>query len=954
MDGCSICGLIALTALLAVPASGVDVEGVNAEIARASAAGGGVVSVPSGTHFMRGPVRLRSNVELRLSEGAVLEFSDDPEDYKPGVPVSWEGNECCNLSPLVYAFGATNVAVTGRGLLKPRMDGWLAWFANGERTPEMKAAVDRLKNDWAEHDAPLAERQLWSIPGARFRPQLMMFNRCRDVRLSDFSIRGTPFWTIHLFLCDGAVAKGLDIDAYDDRGRWVGNSDGIDIECSRNVLVEGCSFHQHDDAIVIKSGKDRDGRRLATPTENVIVRNCTVRGGPTFCAVGSELSGGIRNVRIADCRVTDALGQFLHVKTNPRRGGFVEDVTVEDVEAGDVRHDVIRVNTRYFYGCPGEERIEHELLTPIRRIVVRNVKVASAERLICLEGDENSPVEDVTLENVCADRQTDPDVIRNVNGFRRLGACRENPCVMLRFSSAQTRSLAEWKETAKALAANPGCCDDVWFSTGESFPGLDWHRRNVECLKVAADDVRRLGIGVSLQFEATIGHGDDFPTDAEKRRFDKPWKGWTGPDGCECRYCSCPRQPGFLRRLTEVSELYATIRPSVVWIDDDLRVVNHSPVTGKDGPGCWCAKCVADFAAEDGRNWTRETLSAAWKTDEGLKSRWYAFSARSMAEVACVIARAFRKVSPSTRMGLQTGGAENRLVDVIIRALVAETGEKACLRLGGGMYYDLAPYVQIVKSRKMALVRRVLALEDAVDNWCTEIETYPRAYGSRSVRSMALEAFSACGWGFDSASLFVMDRRSETDACYSDYLLGPLVRVTAFLNAYRAANRGSVPAGFRCPIDPSDERPLLGLPILPGPGVSWGELNAEREDLRFAVWDDFRTDLMPDFRQVPSAGLQRVRDRLSGSAPLKLRSPFVGVVLPRVDASGTLKTVGLIGTRLDPQENVIMQVDTASETVVWNELGEAPKDLRVKVTDGFRTVTVPSIGAWNAGYLAFR
>ena len=392
---------------------------LNAAIARKSREGGGRVIVPGGRHFSRGPIRLKSNVELHFSDGAVVEFSDDPADYQPGVPVSWEGNECYNLSPLVYAYGETNVAVTGRGLLKPRMDAWLAWFADGKRSPGMDAAIDRLKNDWAQHDAPIEERQVWKLPGARFRPQMMMLNRCRNVRLEDFAIRGTPFWTVHLFLCADVVVRGLDIDAYDDRGRWIGNSDGIDIECSRNVLVENCTFRQRDDAIVIKSGKDRDGRRLATPTENVTVRGCTVRGGPTFCAIGSELSGGVRNIRLANCRVTDTIGQFLHVKTNPRRGGFVDGVTVEDVEVKDVHHDFMRVNTRYFYGCPGEEKLEHELLTPIRNLTVRNVHAASAKRLLMLDGDENIPVEGVTLENVRADKVAEPDVVRSVKGFQK-------------------------------------------------------------------------------------------------------------------------------------------------------------------------------------------------------------------------------------------------------------------------------------------------------------------------------------------------------------------------------------------------------------------------------------------------------------------------------------------------------------------------------------------------------
>ena len=535
-------------------------------------------------------------------------------------------------------------------------------------------------------------------------------------------------------------------------------------------------------------------------------------------------------------------------------------------------------------------------------------------------------------------------------------AVRPEPAmVMLRFSSAQTQSLGEWRQTAKAFAANRGCCDDVWFSTGESFPGLDWHRRNVEVVRVAAEDLRKLGIRVSLQFEATIGHGDSFPTAEEKARFDKPWTGWTGPDGTECKYCSCPRQDGFLKRLAEVSELYAVIHPEVVWVDDDLRLEGHWPVTGREGPGCWCDKCVADFSKQEGRTWTRAELHKAWKRDKALQDRWGDFSAGSMAEVARVIACAFRKVSPKTRLGLQTAENRKRLVGTVVRKLREATGEKTAVRLGGGDYYDLSPYVQLRKSRQMVRARKELDLEDLVDNWCTEVETYPRAYGSRSVRSIALEAFSSVAWGFDTTSLFVMDRRSETDELYSRYLLKPLVAVTKFLNDYRAANAGSVPAGFTCP-DADPERILMGLPILPGLGKSWGTISGEQESALGGspVWGKFRNDLMTDFRRTPSAKLQSIRDRVSGNAPLKLLSPFVGLVLPRVAADGALRTVGLIGTRLDPQEEIAIQLQTTAEKAVWRELGAEPIELRVRAAGDRRTVTVPSIGAWGMGYLEVR
>lgn len=535
----------------------------------------------------------------------------------------------------------------------------------------------------------------------------------------------------------------------------------------------------------------------------------------------------------------------------------------------------------------------------------------------------------------------------------REGERPEYPVVMMRFSSAQTRSLVEWKETAKAFAENPGCCNDVWFSTGESFPSLDWHRRHMDCLKVAAADLRKLGIEVSLQFEATIGHGDDFPTKEEKAIFDKPWTGWTGPDGVECRYCNCPRQPGFLKRIAEVSELYAQIRPSVVWIDDDLRIVHHPPVSGQLGPGCWCDTCVAAFAAEEKRTWTRTELHAAWKKDGELKRRWENFSIRSMAEVACTIARHFRKLSPKTRMGLQTAVDRAELSRIVLRALADETGEKTCVRMGGGAYYDTPAYDMIVKSWNMTEGRRWMDLEDAVDNWCTEVEAYPRAYGSRSVRAMAIEAFTSMGWGFDTTSLFVMDRRSETDAFYSRYLLRPMVQVTKFLNDYRTACRGTQPAGFTCPIAAHDMRYLMGIPVLHGLGVSWGNISAEQESFPCigAVWGDFRSDLMPDFRKTPSSKLQVVRDRLCGNAPMKLASPFIGVVLPRVAANGTIRTLGLIGTRLDPQEDVVLQFKAEVKRAAWHELGSDWRELAVEKGGGGFRVTVPSIGAWSIGFV---
>lgn len=400
---------------------------IGERIAECAAQGGGRVTVARGSYLSRGPIVMKSNVELHLEEGAVIEFSDDPRDYEPGVPVSWEGNQCYNISPLVYAKDCENVSITGKGVFKPRLGTWLKW--NGRRDAECDAAAKVLKNDWAQNDVPIEGRQLWRLKGAKFRPQFLMFWGCRNVKLEDFSVKGTPFWTLHLYLCRGVLARGLDIDAYDDAGNWLYNSDGIDIECTRDVLVENCTFHQHDDAIVIKSGKDRDGRRTATPTENVTVRNCTVRGGPTFCAIGSELSGGVRNITVEDCRVTGTMKNIVHIKTNPRRGGFVDGVTVRNVDAKDVEGSLLLVTTLYFYGCTGEERTDDELLTPIRNITIDGISAGSVGRSIFIRGDAKLPVEGVAVDRLRPGKAEKPDEIHNVRGLRIDGREVEAPVV---------------------------------------------------------------------------------------------------------------------------------------------------------------------------------------------------------------------------------------------------------------------------------------------------------------------------------------------------------------------------------------------------------------------------------------------------------------------------------------------------------------------------------------------
>ena len=226
-----------------------------------------------------------SNVNLLLEEGATLVFSDNHLDYLPAVQTSWEGLECFNYSPLIYAFGCDNIAITGKGKLQPKIKGWTPWF----KRPKEHLEASKQLYEWAAHDTPVEERQM-AVGSNNMRPHLIHFNRCRNILLDGFHINGSPFWTIHLFLCDGGIARNLNVYAHNH------NNDGIDLEMTSNVLIEDCKFDQGDDAIVIKSGRNRDAWRIGKPTENVVVRNCTVVKGHCLLGIGSEMSGGVRNI----------------------------------------------------------------------------------------------------------------------------------------------------------------------------------------------------------------------------------------------------------------------------------------------------------------------------------------------------------------------------------------------------------------------------------------------------------------------------------------------------------------------------------------------------------------------------------------------------------------------------------------------------------------------------------
>ena len=378
----------------------------NKAINAAAAAGGGRVVVPAGD-WPTGKIHLRSNVELHLDKDAKVVFSDDPKDYLPVVHTSWEGVELLNYSPLVYAYGCTNVAITGGGTFAPKMDLWRKWFA---RPPEHMAFTAALY-DWCSRVAPLSERDAVKMPGSNARPHLIQFNRSANINLDGFRIRESPFWTIHLYHSENVVVRNLDVKAHGH------NNDGVDVEMTKNVIVENCRFDQGDDAVVIKAGRNQDAWALNRPSENIVVRNCVIADGHVLLGIGSELSGGVRNVYMHDCRMSGDVRGVFFVKTNERRGGFVENIYMKDcsveMTGKHTPNSAVGAETDVLYQW--RNLPTHEVkVTRIRNIVAENVYAGRVNHVLGIWGDKRCPIDGVTLKNVtCGSVAKEPIVVVN-------------------------------------------------------------------------------------------------------------------------------------------------------------------------------------------------------------------------------------------------------------------------------------------------------------------------------------------------------------------------------------------------------------------------------------------------------------------------------------------------------------------------------------------------------------
>jgi polygalacturonase len=377
-------------------------------ITSCSAAGGGRVVVPAGC-YLTGPIHLESNINLHVSEGAELLFSQTPADYLPLVQTWFEGVELMNYSPFIYAFGSENVAVTGRGILNGQADFDVWWSWRGPRSwkgaksgttsgwqegmPYQKASRSLLM-DMAADGLPVKKRLFGE--GHYIRSAMIEFNRCKNVLIQDVTIRNAAFWSVHPVLSTNVTARGVSID------NPVGaNADGIDPECCSDVLIENCSFDTGDDCISIKSGRDHDGRRINTPCQDVVISGCHFSSERSAISCGSESSGGVRNIFVENV-TAETVFRLFRIKTNTNRGGVNKNIHIRNATVTEALENFIEIQTNFsepLKDGPGDAR-KRKFIPVIRNISLSDINCGPVGRAFNFPGTSETPIRNLVLNRL--------------------------------------------------------------------------------------------------------------------------------------------------------------------------------------------------------------------------------------------------------------------------------------------------------------------------------------------------------------------------------------------------------------------------------------------------------------------------------------------------------------------------------------------------------------------------
>jgi len=360
--------------------STLNTRAIASAVEACAAAGGGRVIIPAGV-WLTGPIRLQSRVELHLAPGAELRFATDPALYLPPVRTRFEGVECFNISPLVYAADCSDVAITGTGTLNGQGESWWPWRG---RQREAVRALNR-----AEAEGTPVEERLFGTVRQALRPSFIQFMNCRRVLVDGVSVENGPMWTIHPIYSEDVVIRNVFV-------RTEGpNTDGVVVDSCHGVLVENCGFATGDDCIVVKAGRGDDGRRVGRPSESIVIRRCHMARGHGGIAIGSETAGGVRNVFAYGCSM-DGVARGIWLKADPYNGGLIERVWVRDIAMGRIAGEAVRISA--LYGTM--PRNDAAPVAPVvRDIRLSGITCRRALHAVRICGPPNGPIERVSIEN---------------------------------------------------------------------------------------------------------------------------------------------------------------------------------------------------------------------------------------------------------------------------------------------------------------------------------------------------------------------------------------------------------------------------------------------------------------------------------------------------------------------------------------------------------------------------
>ena len=432
-------------------------EAINKAIKACSEAGGGTVLIPAGT-WNTGAIRMQDNVNLQVAKGAKVVFAYDPSLY-PLVKTRWEGLDIINYSPCIYAYQAKNIGLTGEGVLDGNGSNstWWQWCGatrfgfDPAKTPESQSmpykGIEKYEKDekgntlrnrdallkMSDDGVPVEQRVFGK--GHGMRPQFVNFYECENILIEGLSMVDAPFWVITPTFSKNITVRGVKVT---NEGP---NGDGCDPESCENVLIENCVFHTGDDCIAIKSGRNADGRLRPVPSQNIIIRGCTMEDGHGGVVIGSEISAGVKNVFAENCKMDSPnLDRVLRIKTNTCRGGVTENIYMRNVEVGQCGESVLRINLEY-----DKKEMSKRGFTPtVRNVYMENVTCQKSRYAVQFNGlQESSNIYNINIKNCTFNGVTDAKIFRT-------GKCHDIHFENLRvngeplFSQPMSNHYSEW------------------------------------------------------------------------------------------------------------------------------------------------------------------------------------------------------------------------------------------------------------------------------------------------------------------------------------------------------------------------------------------------------------------------------------------------------------------------------------------------------------------------------